>query len=603
MKKHNIVSINGTLSEEWNVEQPSCGVNIYTNGLEISTSDGTRNYEFEYLDIDSLKVDSTVEVIKKKFLFTSKVVHLKLSVGNVNMSPIIVSEKDYDNLLEGIKHEKERRERFLEEQALKNEFIQHYDSVNEFFFTARFDAREMQKKLGAKTRIYKDDIFMYLVDELYKTIGNSNSVDAVMDLRYIKKLMNQTIHFTPVRNDGTRIPDSDVRLRKYYDTVFDFLSKNVDEYIKDNIFRKGNSEFSEIMYDFAKENDIIAPFIYFMVIVMIATAFIKSLILCRKQDAFRKNEEMFKIFSNLSTELGNDFKSIADKMYPLYSNYYNSTFGKEYSIVEFYAFLKFYNNYHNNTCDVFNHFYGDELNSLKVELAENEGSLEDEPNMIFKVKSFLKKFDSRKYFDLLGRDYDVLDNNNQMVYILLYRNLLKYFGQMLPAKLFFQLLDKDTEAENEATLIKKHKEELLQKEKERLLGGDMAKEKRQKLDKYSFDNLKTGYEFEEYLKAIFEKMGHIVEVTKKSNDQGGDLVLEKNGTRTVVQAKFYNTPVGNKAVQEVVAAKSYYKAHKGMIVTNNTYTKSAIDLAEANDITLVDGDELKRMRNDIIEAL
>jgi len=47
-----------------------------------------------------------------------------------------------------------------------------------------------------------------------------------------------------------------------------------------------------------------------------------------------------------------------------------------------------------------------------------------------------------------------------------------------------------------------------------------------------------------------------------------------------MQAKYYTNPVGNKAIQEVVAAIPFYGANKGMVATNSPFTKSAIALAE-----------------------
>ena len=88
-------------------------------------------------------------------------------------------------------------------------------------------------------------------------------------------------------------------------------------------------------------------------------------------------------------------------------------------------------------------------------------------------------------------------------------------------------------------------------------------------------------------------MGYYTEHTKLSNDQGADLIIEKDGVRSVVQVKFYSTPVGNKAVQEVVAAKAYYEnAPQAIVITNNKFTPSAIKLAAANSVKLVNGDDI-----------
>ncbi len=105
----------------------------------------------------------------------------------------------------------------------------------------------------------------------------------------------------------------------------------------------------------------------------------------------------------------------------------------------------------------------------------------------------------------------------------------------------------------------------------------------------------TGYEFESFLNDLFSRMGYSVEQTKLSGDQGADVVVIKFGEKTVIQAKRFQGNVGNSAVQEIMAAISLYKAHKGMVITNSYYTSSAKELAFANNIELVDRDDLEEM--------
>ena len=64
------------------------------------------------------------------------------------------------------------------------------------------------------------------------------------------------------------------------------------------------------------------------------------------------------------------------------------------------------------------------------------------------------------------------------------------------------------------------------------------------------------------------------------------MILIKDNIKTVVQAKRYNSSVGNKAVQEVIGAMGYYKATRGMVITNSFFTSNAITLANANGIEL-----------------
>lgn len=107
----------------------------------------------------------------------------------------------------------------------------------------------------------------------------------------------------------------------------------------------------------------------------------------------------------------------------------------------------------------------------------------------------------------------------------------------------------------------------------------------------------NGYEFEDFLKSLFSKMGYQVEQTKLSGDQGADLVVVKFGEKTVIQAKRFGGKVGNKAVQEILAAISLYQAQKGMVITNNYFTPAAVELANANNIELLDRDGLEELIN------
>ena len=121
--------------------------------------------------------------------------------------------------------------------------------------------------------------------------------------------------------------------------------------------------------------------------------------------------------------------------------------------------------------------------------------------------------------------------------------------------------------------------------------------KSKKIDyKYTIDSIDimTGYEFEKFISELFRKMGYSTNVTKGSGDQGIDVVIEKSGIKIGVQAKCYSGGVTNKAIQETVAGLKYYGCEKGIIVTNNFYTNSAIKLAEVNNIVLWDRNILKQ---------
>lgn len=58
--------------------------------------------------------------------------------------------------------------------------------------------------------------------------------------------------------------------------------------------------------------------------------------------------------------------------------------------------------------------------------------------------------------------------------------------------------------------------------------------------------------------------------------------------------KRWTKNVGDKAVQEAVAAKPMYRCDRAMVVTNRYFTGQAKRLAQANDVALWDRDDLVR---------
>jgi HJR/Mrr/RecB family endonuclease len=104
-----------------------------------------------------------------------------------------------------------------------------------------------------------------------------------------------------------------------------------------------------------------------------------------------------------------------------------------------------------------------------------------------------------------------------------------------------------------------------------------------------------GIEFENFLEDLFSKRGYSVYNNKYSRDQGADLILTNIDSKIVVQAKNYAGYISNSAVQQVVAAKGFYNADEGWIVTNSYLTPSAKELAYANQIRIINRDSLTKL--------
>ena len=113
-------------------------------------------------------------------------------------------------------------------------------------------------------------------------------------------------------------------------------------------------------------------------------------------------------------------------------------------------------------------------------------------------------------------------------------------------------------------------------------------------------DLMTGYDFEVFVSKIFQKLGFNTIVTKASGDFGVDVIAEKDGFKIGVQAKCYSSPVSNSAIQQVVAGMKYYKCQRGLVVTNQTFTHAAKELAHANSIQLWDRSVLKEKIEDLL---
>lgn len=98
----------------------------------------------------------------------------------------------------------------------------------------------------------------------------------------------------------------------------------------------------------------------------------------------------------------------------------------------------------------------------------------------------------------------------------------------------------------------------------------------------------TGAEFEHFVGEIFSADGYQVSYTKASNDKGIDIIARRGKLSLGIQCKCYSATVGVSAIQEVFSGKQFYSLDKALVVTNSTFTKAAIDLAQSTGVILWD---------------
>lgn len=109
------------------------------------------------------------------------------------------------------------------------------------------------------------------------------------------------------------------------------------------------------------------------------------------------------------------------------------------------------------------------------------------------------------------------------------------------------------------------------------------------------DNL-DGIAFEELACEILVANGfEIAENTPASGDYGVDILAQKEGMSYAIQCKRYLEPVGLEAVQQVYAGRAYYECHVAVVLTNQTFTANAQNLADKLGVVLWDRETLRNL--------
>ena len=103
----------------------------------------------------------------------------------------------------------------------------------------------------------------------------------------------------------------------------------------------------------------------------------------------------------------------------------------------------------------------------------------------------------------------------------------------------------------------------------------------------------VGLEYEKKCQNILNKSGWFVQLTPKSGDHGVDLIAKRRGVKLAVQCKFSKKPIGNSAVQEVVAGRTHFFADFAVVVAPSGFTSGARTLAASNHVHLIHHDDLR----------
>lgn len=109
----------------------------------------------------------------------------------------------------------------------------------------------------------------------------------------------------------------------------------------------------------------------------------------------------------------------------------------------------------------------------------------------------------------------------------------------------------------------------------------------------------TGLEFENLVQKLLIAMGFDVDITKQSGDGGIDLVAYNNQPllegKYIIQCKRWSATVGEPPIRDLYGVVTHSSANKGVLITNSSFTKSAIEFSLNKPIELIDGNKLNQL--------
>lgn len=103
----------------------------------------------------------------------------------------------------------------------------------------------------------------------------------------------------------------------------------------------------------------------------------------------------------------------------------------------------------------------------------------------------------------------------------------------------------------------------------------------------------TPQEYERHCAYLLQKAGWRASTTVATGDQGADVLAQYADINAVLQCKMYSQPVGNAAVQQVIAARVFYDCNLAAVITNAGFTKAAEALAKKAFVVLLHHDDLE----------
>lgn len=389
----------------------------------------------------------------------------------------------------------------------------------------------------------------YLPKEHAESIEEINSLYAKLKN---KDYGNNLLHFNPAESKNRKIYGEEYIFNKYIENnLLKKFKRNTSEYIEKELLKDGV---------YSQEN-----------LMMINRFFIKYLQPIIGIDNILKNSQMqivsnypelknipYNLKDHIQREINIEEKEDTDTLTQSFNNLVNlvNSSGKNeknYDTIFIFLLLKL------------------KVNESIIKLFKSDLDLTDKEIKDKDMKELLRSA--------------ILDYPENLIMNMMAIAIIKSSPQNSIGENFIRLADLNEEIFQELEL-ERFKEDLL-------LDNEKKIDINQLMSEIDFMD---GYQFEEYIATIYRKKGYTATVTKSSGDQGVDVIITDNlGYKIGIQTKRSGTKITNSSVQEIYSGINYYDCFKGIVITNNYFTPSAVSLAEHNNIELINRTRLFKM--------
>ncbi|QGM28952.1 hypothetical protein GI482_00320 [Bacillus sp. N3536] len=109
----------------------------------------------------------------------------------------------------------------------------------------------------------------------------------------------------------------------------------------------------------------------------------------------------------------------------------------------------------------------------------------------------------------------------------------------------------------------------------------------------------SSLQFAELNAKLLNKMGFFLQEVKSTDDGGVEMLTfnEMSGEekKHVIQCKKNERPVGVRIIEELLLIVELKKANNGILISDNSFTSKAIDLASDNNLKLIDGKKFREL--------